>query len=302
MTLITSIQKYSIHDGDGIRTTVFFKGCPLRCAWCHNPETQKFKKELSCNEERCAGCGACVNACPQGAVSLTGSRVVTDRNVCTACGRCTDVCALNLREVIGREYSVDDLFKELMKDEMFYDQSGGGVTLSGGEVMAMDMGFIEALCKKLTRYGVSITIDTCGQAPFENLQRLLPYVDTFLYDIKTLDPALHQKYIGGGNVLILQNLIKLNAAGAKVYIRIPVIREVNGNDRSIKEIIAFLQENQIRPACINLLPYHNTGMAKYEHLGMNYPGAGFTAPDKDEMECFAGLFRNAGFSPVKIGG
>ena len=142
MSLITSIQKYSIHDGDGIRTSVFFKGCPLRCAWCHNPETQKYTKELTCNEERCVGCGSCADICPEGAVQIIFGKAKTDRDKCTACGRCTDVCHLNIREVAGKEYSVNELFKELMKDEMFYDQSAGGVTLSGGEVMAQDLDFI----------------------------------------------------------------------------------------------------------------------------------------------------------------
>lgn len=302
MSLITSIQKYSIHDGDGIRTTVFFKGCPLSCQWCHNPETQYYKKQLLTQPEKCTGCGRCVPTCKQGAITLTEGRAVTDLIRCSACGSCTDACVLNLREIAGKEYTVEELFKELKKDEMFYEQSGGGVTLSGGEVMSMDMDFIEALCKKLTRYGITVTIDTCGQAPRKNFERLLPYVNTFLYDIKTLDRELHKRYIGTDNTLILSNLEYLSTQGARIYIRIPTIKEVNGNESSMKDIISYLSEKNIRAAQINLLPYHNTGSSKYSRLGEDYKGKDLTAPSKEEMEHFVSLFKEAGFSNVKIGG
>ena len=149
MSLITDIQKYSIHDGDGIRTTVFFKGCHLKCTWCHNPETQSYTKELLFDEEKCIGCGNCVPVCPTGAITLKDGKAVTDRTKCTACGDCIDACYLNLREIAGKEYSVDELVKLLRKDEMFYEESGGGVTLSGGEVMTVDIDYLEALVKKL---------------------------------------------------------------------------------------------------------------------------------------------------------
>ena len=262
MSLITDIQKYSIHDGDGIRTTVFFKGCRLRCVWCHNPETQSYKKELLFDQEKCVGCGACVAACPNGAVSMQDAKAVTDRSKCTACGECIDYCLQNIREVAGREYSVSELVKELRKDEMFYEESGGGVTLSGGEVMTADMDYVEELVKQLHRIGISVTIDTCGQAPYKNFERILPYVDTFLYDIKTMDNEVHKAYMGTGSELILENLEKLNKAGARIYIRIPTIKEVNGTDESMNAIIAYLQEKNIHAAQVNLLPYHTTGSGK----------------------------------------
>ena len=166
MPLITSIQKYSIHDGDGIRTTVFFKGCPLSCVWCHNPETQCYGKDVMYDRERCTGCQSCVNVCPQHAIHADGDRVVTDTDVCDRCGTCLDYCVNNLRELAGKEYTVEELVKELRKDEMFYEESGGGVTLSGGEVMTSDMDYVEKLVTKLHHMGITVTVDTCGFAPY----------------------------------------------------------------------------------------------------------------------------------------
>ena len=301
MSLITSIQKYSIHDGDGIRTTVFFKGCLLKCVWCHNPETQSYKKQPSYNKEQCVGCRSCEMACPHHAIRFENGKVVTDLTLCESCGTCTDHCNKNLREIVGKEYTVDELVKELKKDEMFYEESGGGVTLSGGEVMTADMDFVEELCKKLRKLGITVTIDTCGQAPWKNYE-LLPYVETFLYDIKTMDNEIHKKYIGAGNELILSNLEKLSKAGARIYIRIPTIKEVNGTDESMKDIIDYLHDKNIHVAQVNLLPYHNTGSSKYEKIGKVYEGVDLHAPSKEEMEHFTGLFKEAGFHNVKIGG
>jgi len=270
MSLITDIQKYSIHDGDGIRTTVFFKGCNLRCTWCHNPETQSYKKELLFDEDRCVGCGSCVPVCPSRAITLERGKAVTDRKKCTACGKCTDYCNLNLREVAGKEYPVDQLVEELVK--------------------------------KLHHFGISVTVDTCGQAPYENYERILPYVDTFLYDIKLMDSEIHKKYMGTGNELILSNLEKLSRDGARLYIRIPTVKEVNGSDEAMKAIINYLLEKNIHVTRVNLLPYHNTGSGKYMKIGKNYEGADLHAPDKEEMNHFVELFREAGFHNIKIGG
>lgn len=302
MGLITDIQKYSIHDGDGIRTTVFFKGCGLRCAWCHNPETQSYKPEILFNEEQCKGCGACIPVCSSHAIDMKGDCVVIDRTKCSVCGACADICNSNLREVVGKEYTVTQLVKELRKDEMFYEESGGGVTLSGGEVMTADMDFVETLLKKLHRIGISVFIDTCGHAPFENFERLLPYVDTFLYDIKTIDNTVHMQYMGAGNEVILNNLKKLSQAGATIYIRIPVIKEVNGTECAMQDMIQYLQDEGIHAARVNLLPYHNTGSGKYMRLGKRYEGETLHAPEKKEMNHFKELFQKAGFHDVRIGG
>ena len=302
MKNITNIQKFSIHDGDGIRTTVFFKGCPLKCEWCHNPETQKFEKEMQVDREKCTGCGACAAVCPNGAIHMEEGRPILDAEACVFCGKCTRFCPAGAREVIGQEYTVKELVKELMKDQMFYEESGGGVTLSGGEVMSMDMDYLLAVAKELKRQDVTLTIDTCGFVPYEKFQELLPYVNTFLYDVKVMDPELHKKYMGTDNALILENLVRLAKDGARIYIRIPTVKEVNGNEENMKETIAFLQEHDIHPAQINLLPYHDTGSGKYRKLDMEYKGTDLHAPDKEEMEALAALFINAGYKNTKIGG
>ncbi len=302
MAYVTSIQKYSIHDGDGIRTTVFFKGCPLSCVWCHNPETQSYGREVLQDLERCVGCRSCMNVCPNHAIYEDGEKVATDREACKNCGTCIDYCNLNLREVVGKEYTVDELVKLLKKDEMFYEESGGGVTLSGGEVMTSDMDYVEELVKKLHRMGITVTIDTCGYAPYDNFKKVLPYVDTFLYDIKTMDSHIHKEYIGVDNKLILENLENLSRDGARIYIRIPVIKEVNGTKEALNDIIEYLGENNIHAAQINLLPYHNTGAGKYGKLGKEYKGTALHAPLKEEMESFQSLFKEAGYHNTKIGG
>lgn len=303
MHTITNIQKFSIHDGDGIRTTVFFKGCPLKCRWCHNPETQCYEREMQYDGEKCTGCGACVNVCPNGAITLNEEkRPVYDSEKCDLCGKCVIFCASGVREILGKDYEIKLLIKELMKDRMFYEESGGGVTLSGGEVMTMDMDYLLKIVKELKKQDVSVTIDTCGYVKFERFEQLLPYVDTFLYDVKVMDPEIHKEYMGVDNKLILENLIRLSDAGARIYIRIPTIKEVNGNEKNMLETIAFLKEHDIHPACVNLLPYHDTGSGKYAKLDMEYEGTDLHAPEKEEMEHFVQLFKDAGFQNTKIGG
>ena len=303
MHAVTNIQKYSIHDGDGIRTTVFFKGCHLKCLWCHNPETQRFEPELQVDTAKCTGCGRCAAVCPHDAITVSAEgKAVIDRSKCTVCGKCQDVCLGNLRIVVGREYTVKELVKILLQDQMFYEESGGGVTLSGGEVMAMDIDYLLSLVKALHREGIDVTIDTCGQAPYSSYEAIMPYVHTWLYDVKVMDEDKHRKYIGMGNKVILDNLRKIAAAGARIYIRIPTVKEVNGDCESMQQIIDFLRENDIRPRQVNLLPYHSTGSHKYGKLGRDYLAAGLTAPSDEEMQTFVKQWNEAGFANVKIGG
>lgn len=299
---VFNIQKYSIHDGDGIRTSIFFKGCPLKCLWCHNPESQRLHKELMFFYDRCVGCGACVSHCPNNAISMKDGKAVTDREKCNACGMCEDWCITNAREVAGKEYTVEQLVKEAEKDRQFYEQSGGGITLSGGEVMVQDMDYIEQFCRIMYDKGYSVNIDTCGYAPYENFKRILPYVDTFLYDIKAMDERVHQHFMGVSNKLILENLIKLSRDGGKINIRIPIIDGVNATEEFMNEVIKFLKENNINVVKVNLLPYHSTGMHKYKKLDRPYDEEGILkVPSKENMELFKDIFTKNGYK-TKIGG
>ena len=300
--VVTNIQRYSTHDGDGVRTTIFFKGCPLSCRWCHNPESQDFRKELFFYGNKCKNCGGCIPRCSSGANGMEEGRLVYDRSKCTACGSCTDWCIYEARELAGVDYTVEQLVKEAKKDRMFYEQSGGGVTLSGGEVMSQDIEFLEPLCRALHREGLSVFIDTCGFAPYEKYEKILPYVDTFLYDIKAMDSAVHQEWTGVENGLILENLKKLSAAGANIYIRIPTIGGVNADEGFMQQVIAFLKENNIHPAQVNLLPYHNYGRNKYASLAKEYDDASMQVPTNEQMEQFKELFINNGFAKTNIGG
>lgn len=313
---ITNIQKYSIHDGRGIRTTVFFKGCPLTCAWCHNPETQAFGPEILVNPQTCTGCGTCREVCPQH----------TAPGACTGCETCLDYCVNHARELSGKQYTVKELVKELEKDRAFYEQSGGGITLSGGEVLAQDMDYVENLARELKRRGLSLNIDTCGAVPFERIERILPWTDTFLYDVKLFAEEDAQKYVGTDGRLMLSNLEKLSKAltesrtgrdgqhgdnkksgnggpsTAKIWIRMPVIGGVNDTMAHMERTAQFLKERQVCCSRINLLPYHNTGSSKYERMGRSYGGGDFYTPSAEQMEQFAEYLRGQGFSDVRIGG
>lgn len=300
---VFNIQKFSTHDGDGVRTTIFFKGCPLRCMWCHNPESQSYQKEIIFHSHKCKLCGKCVVKCPQGANSIVDGKLVFDRSKCTGCGKCVDWCLKEARELAGKEYTINELIKEAKKDQMFYEQSGGGVTLSGGEVMASQhMDYVEALCKRLHNEGISVFIDTSGYTPYENLKRLLPYVDVFLYDIKLMNPEEHKKYIGVDNQLILENLVKLSNDGAGIYARLPIIGQVNATEEHINSVISFLEENHVKVRQVSLLPYHDIGKGKYSALDMVYEDDEMSKPANDLMEHFKAMFEEHGFNNVKIGG
>ena len=300
--LVFNIQKFSTHDGDGVRTTIFFKGCPLKCRWCHNPESQRYEKELIFHHNKCVVCGKCVVKCPQQANSIVDGKLVFDRDKCTACGVCTDWCIKEAREIAGKEYTVDELVKEAKKDQIFYEQSGGGVTLSGGEVMAQNIDYIEQLCKRLHREGISVFIDTSGYTKYENLKRLIPFADVFLYDIKAIDSEEHKDYIGVDNALILENLVKLSNDGAGIYARLPIIGKVNATDGYINSVIRFLEDNHVKVQQVNLLPYHDIGKGKYASLDRPYDEASMAKPDKELMEHFKAMFEEHGFTKVLIGG
>lgn len=265
---VFDIRKYSIHDGPGIRTAVFLKGCPLRCTWCHNPESQAREPEMIVREGRCIRCGACAGACPEGAVQFIDGKPVTDWNRCKRCGTCVDACFADARERIGLQMSVADVLAEIVRDTAFYDESGGGVTLSGGEPL-MQPEFAAALLRECKAREIHTALDTCGFASWAAVNQVRPYVDLFLYDLKQLDDARHREVTGAPVGPILENLRRLAEHGHAIRIRLPVIPGVNDDDASIHAIAAFAAS---LPGVqgLDLLPYHATAADKYARMNRPY--------------------------------
>lgn len=273
--IIFDIERSSYVDGPGIRTTVFFKGCNLRCAWCHNPESQSHKAEMMVYKSKCTGCGKCKEKCPYGL------------DECRLCGKCTLYCPHDAREVCGKEYTADELLCEILKDKSLYETSGGGVTFSGGECM-LQIDFLEEILKKCKENGIHTAIDTAGHIKYESFERVIPYTDLFLYDVKCIDPNKHKQYTGVDNELILENLKRLMQAKMALWVRIPVIPTVNDTEEEmikIKEL--FLTHG--RPQKIELLPYHAMGEHKYSAL--NKPLHKFDTPSQENLASLGKIFQ-----------
>lgn len=262
--LICAMKRTAVHDGDGLRTTVFFKGCPLKCIWCHNPESIGFSPEIGFFPETCIGCGECVRICPKNAVTMVDGKPVTDRSLCDGCGECATYCPGSARVSYGQKWSVEKLVAKLLQDRRFYELSHGGVTLSGGECLAQG-DFAVAVAKALFDEGISVDIDTCGFVRREILERIAPYTDTFLYDIKAIDPAVHKKCTGQENGIILDNLRWLCENGCKVEIRYPYVP--GWNDGECDAIGAFLAPLK-GITKIKVLGYHGYAGGKYAALEM----------------------------------
>ncbi|MBR3943453.1 MAG: glycyl-radical enzyme activating protein [Clostridia bacterium] len=263
--LIFDIERNSFVDGPGIRTTVFFKGCNLKCRWCHNPESQSAKKEILFYKDKCTGCGRCKD--------LT----TADANF---------FCLNDAKEICGKEYRVDEVLEEVIKDKPFYENSGGGVTFSGGECM-LQIDFLLEILKKCKENGIHTAVDTAGHIPWESFDKILPYTDVFLYDIKVMESKIHEEYTGTGNERILENLSGLLKAKASVWVRIPVIPGVNDSEDEMKSLKSFFDLNG-KPQKIELLPYHAMGTHKYSALGKT--AEEFGIPDKSTLETFKRMF------------
>ncbi|NLS45149.1 MAG: glycyl-radical enzyme activating protein [Firmicutes bacterium] len=310
--VIFDIKKFSIHDGPGIRTTVFFKGCPLQCIWCHNPEGQDISPEIMFSPEKCSVCGECISACPNQAIIMsdisfnTGKigphNIYTLREKCKACGECVAVCPESAREIAGKIMTPDEVMDEILKDVVFYDTSGGGATFSGGEPL-LQPGFLLTLLKECKEKEIHTTVDTCGFAEWETLSSVIPYTDLFLYDLKCMDPDKHYKFIGSGNEVILENLRRLYKEGCNIIVRFPLIPAINDDARNITLMGRFLSSlgSGGKLPRIDILPYHKMGFGKYPRLGKIYGLPDIEEPEDETIRFVASRLKEFGLE-VRIGG
>lgn len=275
-------QRMATHNGPGIRSTLFVKGCPLRCIWCHNPESQSAVQQIALVEEKCVSCRNCAGICPIGAHSFDDGHHKVKWDVCNGCGLCAEVCPADAIILYGQEMTVDEVMEEFLKDQPYYEASNGGITISGGEP-TVHMEFVLELLKRCKEERLSTAIDTCGFAPTESFEKLIPLTDVFLYDIKHIDPEEHRKYTGVSNELIIKNLRYLDQRGAKIEIRIPCIPGINMAVEVIDGIGALLapMKNLIG---VRLLPYNNFCGSKYHNLGMENTIPQVSIPTEIEMK------------------
>ena len=295
---IFDIQRFSLHDGPGLRTTVFFKGCPLRCWWCHNPESLDRRPVLGFTASRCIACGACVEACAMGVHRLSNGAHAMERRLCRICGRCAAACPARALEILGRKVSVRNVMRILERDLPFYEASGGGVTLSGGEPLAQPQ-FAAALLRACRRAGIATALDTCGYAPWAEIERLLPLVDLWLYDLKHTDPAAHKRATGVSNRRMMANLRRLAASGARIWLRVPLVPRFNDSQGHL-EALAQLAAAMGPIERLHLLPYHRLGVGKRKRVGLD-GSAEVPPPAPSAMRRAARRLRRAGV-PIHIGG
>jgi pyruvate formate lyase activating enzyme len=317
---IFDLRKYSINDGPGIRTTVFLSGCPLSCLWCHNPESQSLTPELLYRASRCLACGACIETCPTGAISpkidplglpsaqskpsknlsalgvLRGEKVFTDRSKCTVCQTCIAICYAGAREFSGRAMTVGEVMTQIEREIPFYDESHGGVTFSGGEPL-MQPGFLSALLQACRKQEIHTVVDTSGFANWNVFEQICGDVDLFLYDLKHMDSIHHRKVTGVPNELILENLRRLSALGAKCTVRIPLIPGINADEKNLVESAMFLASLSHIEG-VELLGYHDIAQAKYEALGREYALPGTKPPTETQIHHAAEVLRSFGLTVV----
>lgn len=292
-----NIQRFAVHDGPGVRTTVFFKGCPARCAWCHNPESQSFLPEVLRTRSRCLSCGSCTDVCPHGLCPQDLSAGPSTR--CAGCTLCADACPTGAREIAGRAMTVEAVLRDVDRDRVFYDASRGGITCSGGEPLSQP-GFLKALLESARSRGLTTCVDTCGAGSRRVLLSIAPLTDLFLFDLKVMDERRHRALTGLPLAPLLANLSALAHVHDRVWIRIPIVPGLTDDPDDLARTAAFAAGLPgVRR--VSLLPYHRYGSAKFERLGRPYPLRGLEPPSPDRMGAIAALFRRHGLDTY-IGG
>ena len=299
-SLIFDIKRYAINDGPGIRIVIFFKGCNLHCAWCHNPESISAKAEKLYSPSKCIKCGSCVEACEQNAITLSADGIVTDNQRCVMCGKCCEACPALALEMSGKVISVDEIITIIEKERVFFEQSGGGVTFSGGEPL-LHSDLLIKLLEECGKRGIHRTVDTAGNVREETLLEVAKQTDLFLFDLKMMDSALHKMWTGSDNTLILQNLKKLAETGTGIIIRIPLIGGVNDSDENIEQTARFISELAGESKEVQLLPYHNIAQNKYQKLGRKDNSEKLREPDKETLTAAIEKYRKYGIK-AGIGG
>ena len=300
MAVIFDVKPYSINDGPGIRITIFLKGCPLNCAWCHNPEGISPNMQKLYAKAKCIGCATCVEKCPRGALRLTPDGIVTDTALCGLCGICAMVCPTKAIEISGRQVTVDEIMRTIRRETVTMDQSGGGVTISGGEPM-MQSEFLIELLDACGREGIHRAVDTTGLTKTETLLEVAKRTDLFLYDLKMMDPERHARFTGVDNRRILENLQVLAESGANINIRIPLIMGVNADEDNIRRSAEFVTSLAGEKKLVSLLPYHNIASHKYGKLGQDYDNGDLAEPPAEDIAMAIRVFAEFGLEAV-VGG
>jgi len=294
LPLIFDVRRYSINDGPGIRITIFMKGCPLRCAWCHNPESQSPKLQKLYTASKCIGAQDCIEVCPEEALTLTPNGIVTDSEKCTLCGKCADACPTKAIEMSGKLYNPEELMGLIERERVHIEHSNGGVTFSGGEPL-MFPDFLLEMLKLCGEKGLHRAVDTCGYASTKTMLEVAKHTDLFLYDLKLMDPVQHKKWTGKNNVLILENLKMLAETGANINIRIPFIKNVNTDIKEVTKMAEFIAALPGKKPVINILPYHNIASGKYKKLELDYNEGEIDEPSDDEIQRAIDIFQSFGF-------
>lgn len=290
LATIFDIKRYSINDGPGIRTTIFFKGCPLRCVWCHNPESYSKHIEKMYTASKCIGAKACIEVCPNYALELTINGVITNTDLCNLCGKCAEVCPTKAIEMTGYNDTIEHILSEIEKERLIMDQSGGGVTFSGGEPL-LQLNFLIKLLDECGLRGFHRAVDTSGYTETSNLLKVAKRTDLFLYDLKHMDSEKHKQLTGVGNGLILKNLQELAKTGADINIRIPFIEGVNTDLENIQKKAVFIASLEGEKKQVNILPYHNIAAHKYKKLGKEFEQSDMSEPNAEVLKMASSIFQ-----------